>query len=63
MPDTHCGKQSKLSKTLGSPLYTMGKIISSQCPRKANAVYLLSNSGILVPGKMDNVLLLTVLIK
>ena len=33
MPDIHCGKQTKLSKTMGSPLDTMGEIISSQCPR------------------------------
>ena len=32
MPDIHCGKQTKLSKTMVSPLDTMGEIISSQCP-------------------------------
>ena len=28
MPDIHCGKQTKLSKTMGSPLDTMVEIIS-----------------------------------
>ena len=32
MPDILCGKQTKLSKTVGSPLHTMGEIISSRCP-------------------------------
>ena len=32
MPDIHCCKQTKLSKTMGSPLDTMGEIISSRCP-------------------------------
>ena len=32
MPDIHCGKQIKLSKTMGSQLDTMGEIISSRCP-------------------------------
>ena len=32
MPNTHCGKHNKLSKTMGSPLDTMEEIISSQCP-------------------------------
>ena len=32
MPNTHCGKHNKLSKTLGSPLDSMEEIISSQCP-------------------------------
>ena len=31
MPDIHCGKQTKLSKTMGSPLDTMVEIISSRC--------------------------------
>ena len=31
MPDIHCGKQTKLSKTMGSQLDKMGEIISSQC--------------------------------
>ena len=32
MPNTHCGKHNKLSKTMGSPLDSMEEIISSQCP-------------------------------
>ena len=34
MPEIHCGtcKQTKLSKTMGSPSDTMGEIISSQFP-------------------------------
>ena len=32
MPDIHCGKQNKLSKNMGSPLDTMGEIISTRCP-------------------------------
>ena len=32
MPDILCGKQTKLSKTMGSQLDTMGEIISSRCP-------------------------------
>ena len=33
MPDIHSGKQTKLSKTMGSQLGSMGEIISSQCPK------------------------------
>ena len=32
MPNTHCGKHNKLSKTMGSPLDSMEEIINSQCP-------------------------------
>ena len=32
MPNTHCGKHNKLSKTMGSPLNLMEEIISSKCP-------------------------------
>ena len=32
MPNTHCGKHNKLSKTMGTPLDSMEEIISSQCP-------------------------------
>ena len=32
MPNTRCVKHNKLSKTMGSPLDSMEKIISSQCP-------------------------------
>ena len=32
MTNIHCGKQTKLSKSMGSTLDTMGEIISSQCP-------------------------------
>ena len=32
MPDIHCGMHNKLLKTMGSPVDTMGEIISSQCP-------------------------------
>ena len=32
MPNTHCGKHNKLSKTMGSPLDSMEEIISSPGP-------------------------------
>ena len=32
MSDIYSGKQTKLSKTMGSPLDTMGEIFSSRCP-------------------------------
>ena len=32
MSGINCGKQTKLSKTMGSPIDTMGEIISSRCP-------------------------------
>ena len=32
MSNTHCGKDNKLSKTIGSPLDSMKEIVSSQCP-------------------------------
>ena len=34
MSDIHCGKQTKLSKTIGSPLDTMGEIIISLYPNR-----------------------------
>ena len=32
MPHMYCGMQNKLSNTRGSPLGSMGEIISSRCP-------------------------------
>ena len=34
MPDIHRGKQTKLSKTMGPPLYPMREIVSSHCPNQ-----------------------------
>ena len=48
MPDIHCGKQTKLSKTIGVPIkHRKGEIISSQTvPLGLCYVYRLDLSGI-----------------